>query len=121
MKLHKSDKELYREKRPIGLTISGGIGRGAFPSCHMKYEVIITYKSEKHNLIYQDIKIESGRRLQAVPNSEHFNGTKKQKQKAMKNYRPEFFEQMVALPVLLKPIEDACLTLDEWKKECQNI
>jgi len=47
-----------------------------------------------------------------MPGFSHLNGTKAQKKKAAEDLRPDLYEVIIALSVLMPPVERACFKLD---------
>jgi hypothetical protein len=91
------------QRRVIGISILTG---RAPPSAHLIYAVTRDDGT---------CEPEIGRSLRTMPGSEHLNGTKKQKKASLKNLREDLYENLIAAAILLQPVENACLTLDNVK------
>jgi len=91
------------QRRVIGISVLTG---RAPPSAHLIYEVTRDDGTAKPEI---------GRTLRTIPGFEHLNGTKKQKKAALKNLREDLHENLLAAAILLQPVENACLTLDNVK------
>lgn len=84
--------------------MAGGGKHGCAPGAYLYYEIDWEDGSSTTT---------RGHTLTTVVGSEHLNGTKAQKKKAQENLRPDLFEVITALAVLMQPVEAACIRLDE--------
>lgn len=106
-------KERLIDRRVIGLHVVAGVR--SFPQCSLVYEV--TYLLREKGVITTRVAIERGRSIRAYPDFEEMNTknpSKKQAEKFRLMNRSDLSDNIHASAVLMRGLEAACLSLDEF-------
>ncbi len=100
-----------KQRRVIGMYVSGGGGKVGLTYAHAIYEVSYL---EGNTVV---VKHERGRNLRVLPGFQDFNGTKKQKERYAVELRPQYESMIRAAATLMHDIEQACVDIDDKLRE----
>jgi hypothetical protein len=104
----KKSGKMEINRRVLGINVMHGTGKSGVPPC-----AYLIYGVDWSDGSYTT---EQGHTVRTLPGFEHLNGTKQEKAWAKKNLRPDLYEIIIALGVLVAPIEKACLNLDDARR-----